>query len=226
MTTAELLEQYRDYNPNANISSLNKSERQLYVGNIPPNVKSEKLVVMLNDALKEIGRDANLFQDSMAVIGSWIANDGHYAFVDFRSAEEATQGFVLNQIALVDGVYLKVGRPKNSSGIVPTNEELLCGDPNFNPTVTTATVTGKKGTSSSLVAQALKQSRLLEQNKMTKIDYTSRLDISNFPRSHTEDTIRDFCGEFGEVKDVELVTDENGGFDGRAYVDFENEFHC
>lgn len=61
---------------------------------------------------------------------------------------------------------------------------------------------------------------------MAKIEYTARLDISNFPRSHTEDTIRDFCGEFGEVKDVELVIDENGGFDGRAYVDFENEFHC
>lgn len=138
------------------MSSLNKSERQLYVGNIPPGIKSDRLNDMLNDALKELGKDANIFQDGGAVMGSWIANDGHYAFVDFRSAEEATQGFVLNQVALVDDVLLKVGRPKNSAGIVPTNEQLLCGDPNFNPAANPGAVMGKKGTSSSLVAQALK----------------------------------------------------------------------
>jgi hypothetical protein len=28
-------------------------------------------------------------------LGCWIAGDGHYAFVDIRSAEEATEAFVL-----------------------------------------------------------------------------------------------------------------------------------
>ena len=69
---------------------------------------------------------------------------------------------------------------------------------------------------------------------MAKIDYTARLDISNFPLSHTEEIIKDFCGlrfglrcgEFGDVREVELDVDENGVFDGRACVDFENEFNC
>ena len=138
------------------MSSLNKSERQLYVGNIPAGIKSERLNDLLNDALRDLGKRAGLFQDGSAVIGSWIASDGHYAFVDFRSADEATQGFVLNQVSLVDGMLLKVGRPKNSTGIVPTSDQLLCGDPNFNPSMTTGATAGKKGTSSSLVAQALK----------------------------------------------------------------------
>ena len=35
MTTAEILDHYKQYNPNQNLTNHNKAERQLYVGNIP-----------------------------------------------------------------------------------------------------------------------------------------------------------------------------------------------
>lgn len=50
---------------------------------------------LLNTALKELGKDAGIFQDGDPIVGAWISGDGHYAFVDFKTAEEATQGFVL-----------------------------------------------------------------------------------------------------------------------------------
>jgi hypothetical protein len=68
------------------------------------------------------------------VVGCWIATDGHYAFADFRSAEEATQAFVLQQVS-IQGQYLRVGRPKHSTGIIPTASQLLCGNPNFTPSM-------------------------------------------------------------------------------------------
>jgi hypothetical protein len=49
------------------------------------------------------------------VVGVWISGDGHYAFVDFKTAEDATQAFALQQVA-IHGNYLKVGRPKNATG--------------------------------------------------------------------------------------------------------------
>jgi len=42
----------------------------------------------------KMGKAAGIFQDT-PVLGAWISGDGHYAFVDFKTADEATQGFVL-----------------------------------------------------------------------------------------------------------------------------------
>ena len=50
---------------------------------------------LLNCTLKEFGKSVGIFQDGDPIVGCWIAGEGHYAFADFRSAEEATQAFVL-----------------------------------------------------------------------------------------------------------------------------------
>ncbi len=39
----------------------NKSERQLYVGNIPHNIKTDDLMEFLNEKLNEIGKKHNMF---------------------------------------------------------------------------------------------------------------------------------------------------------------------
>jgi hypothetical protein len=56
------------------------------------------------------------------VLSAWISTDGHYAFVEFRSAEEANNGFLLNTISIL-GQPLKVGRPKTYSGSLTSIED-------------------------------------------------------------------------------------------------------
>ena len=85
---------------------------------------------LLNTTLREMGTRVNVFQSTDPIVGLWIAGDGHYAFADFRSAQEATEAFALNQVK-VQGQYLKIGRPKNAVGAIPKPSELLCGNPNF-----------------------------------------------------------------------------------------------
>lgn len=65
---------------------------------------------VLNSALQKM--NINTDPVGQSIIGSWISPDGHYGFVDFRTAEEATNGFALNNVAIL-GQPLKVGRPKN-----------------------------------------------------------------------------------------------------------------
>ena len=55
---------------------------------------------LLNATLKELGKNAGIFQDGDPIVGCWIAGEGHYAFADFRSSEEATQAFVLSQVQI------------------------------------------------------------------------------------------------------------------------------
>ena len=45
---------------------------------------------LLNAALKEMGKDSGIFQDGDPIVGAWISSDSHYAFVDFKTADEAT----------------------------------------------------------------------------------------------------------------------------------------
>jgi len=41
-----------------------------------------------------------------SITSAWIAADGHYAFVEFRTPEEANNGFNLNNVA-IHGQVLK-----------------------------------------------------------------------------------------------------------------------
>lgn len=34
------------------------------------------------------------------MVGVWISGDAHYAFVDFKTAEDATQAFALQQVSI------------------------------------------------------------------------------------------------------------------------------
>ena len=47
-----------------------------------------------------------------SIVGAWISPDGHYAFVEFRTVNEATNGLIALGNVAIYGKTLKVGRPK------------------------------------------------------------------------------------------------------------------
>ena len=86
----------------------NKSDRQLYVGNLPPNITAPELVKNLNDGMVALGLCK---ENDQPVLDAWISTDSHYAFVEFRSQEDASKGYQLIQIS-IQGYPLKVGKPR------------------------------------------------------------------------------------------------------------------
>ena len=98
-----------------------KADRKLYLGNLPPNITSNQLMEMLNSALKKMQINTDVEGDS--IVSAWISPDGvgHYAFVEFRTAQEATNGLTLNGASLF-GYQLKLGRPKQ---YIEYNKQLL-----------------------------------------------------------------------------------------------------
>ena len=85
-----------------------KADRKLYLGNLPPNITSNQLMVMLNSALKKM--EINTDSDGDSIVSAWVSPDGvgHYAFVEFRSAFEATAGLALNGASLYGYVHFVV----------------------------------------------------------------------------------------------------------------------
>lgn len=94
-----------------------KVDRKLYVGNLPAGITQSQLVDLLNTAL--INKKLNAYPGS-PVLSAWISQDGHYAFVEFRSIEEANLAFSLNNYPIL-GQNLKVGRPKTYMGLQPAS---------------------------------------------------------------------------------------------------------
>jgi len=50
------------------------------------------LIDCVNEAMLSLGE---LSESGNPVVSAWIASDGHYAFVEFRTADEANLGFKL-----------------------------------------------------------------------------------------------------------------------------------
>jgi len=66
------------------------------------------LINIINEAMLSLGC---IEEPGNPVISSWISSDGHYAFVEFRTSEEANLGFHLQGMN-INGTEIKIGRPK------------------------------------------------------------------------------------------------------------------
>ena len=77
-----------------------KADRKLYLGNLPPNITSKQIMQMLKTDIKKM--EINCSDDGDSIVSAWISPDGvgHYAFVEFRTAHEATAGLALNGASL------------------------------------------------------------------------------------------------------------------------------
>jgi splicing factor U2AF subunit len=112
------------------IASMNpqqqRQQKRLYVGNLPATVSEIELMEFFNAAMS----NANvLTSPGSPVLSATINREKAYAFIEFRSAEEASAGMSLDGITL-QGNALRVRRPKDYQ---PNVTEV--------PTVTTPTST-------------------------------------------------------------------------------------
>ena len=69
-----------------------KYDRKLYVGNLPIGITQRMLIDVVNEAMLSLGV---IEEPGSPVVSAWLSPDGHYAFVEFRTAEEANHGFKL-----------------------------------------------------------------------------------------------------------------------------------
>ena len=89
-----------------------KIDRKLYVGNLPPGITQQLLMNIVNEAMLSLNV---ITEPGNPVISTWISTDTHYAFVEFRNAEEANLGFRLHGMN-INGSEIKIGRPKAYEG--------------------------------------------------------------------------------------------------------------
>lgn len=85
-----------------------KYERELCIGNFPPGLSNNQLSDLLTRSLKRL--DA-VTESGNPVTNVWMSSDRRYAFVLFRSAEEASMALALKDEVLL-GYQIKVSKIK------------------------------------------------------------------------------------------------------------------
>ena len=94
------------------MASTAKIDRKLYVGNLPTSITQRMLIDRMNEAMISLDKKEGWnLEPGLPIVSSWISTDGHYGFIEFRTAEEAQKGFSLQGMSFL-GSQLKIGRPK------------------------------------------------------------------------------------------------------------------
>ncbi len=166
-----------------------------YVGNLPPGITLQQLAEFMNVALKKMG----VAKDSQnSVVTAWVSPDGHYAFVELRTIEEANAALTyLNGIQV--GVYnLKIGRPKGYNGASSSSSVAV---PMQSSTIIPASGPGL-GSANPLLASI--GAHFTASSSVTGVATGDSLSYvimaSNIPLVISESDIKDLFTPFGKVR--------------------------
>ncbi|CAK5273957.1 unnamed protein product, partial [Mycena citricolor] len=99
-------------NPN-----LSRQSRRLYIGSITPEVTEQNLADFFNAKMEEMKLGTNA--SGNPVLAVQCNYEKNYAFVEFRSAEDATAAMAFDGIIFINGP-LKIRRPKDYGGDMPS----------------------------------------------------------------------------------------------------------
>ncbi|KAG8760660.1 hypothetical protein FRC14_002341 [Serendipita sp. 396] len=93
-------------------SNLARQSRRLYLGSITPMADEDNIALFFNSQMRERGLATGSGQPVLAV---QVNREKNYAFVEFRTAEDATAGIALDGTVFLDAP-LRVRRPHDYAG--------------------------------------------------------------------------------------------------------------
>lgn len=202
-----------------------KSARELYVGNLPPNVTAPQLQEFLGTIIQQVGLAT---QPGNPIISTWISTDGHFAFCELRSVEECNLALMLNQLSLL-GQPLKFGRPRS-----------FMGPPQIMPVLSARTQTAlvnlgctpnpdwfagggmSLGASGRIGANAASGQSFL--GNLPSDSTSNKLVMMNIPTVLTEEQVNQLVEPFGELNSFCLLKEqESGNSAGCAVFEYKDE---
>eukprot|EP01097_Dermamoeba_algensis_P002027 TRINITY_DN1808_c0_g1_i2.p1 TRINITY_DN1808_c0_g1~~TRINITY_DN1808_c0_g1_i2.p1 ORF type:complete len:393 (-),score=81.57 TRINITY_DN1808_c0_g1_i2:67-1245(-) len=189
-----------------------RQARRLYIGNIPAGVSEQQLAAFFNEAMQNAsvnkGPPPPLAQSP--VLAVQMNFEKNFAFIEFRSADDATAGMLLDGITL-QGQSLKIRRPKDyqpppgEAAFKP--DESVPDDNSTNPTVHIATGLHLPGIVSTNVP-----------------DSPNKIFIGGLPAYLKEEDVKELVSSYGQLKSFNLVKDSaTGNSKGYAFFEYLDE---
>lgn len=177
--------------PGSSLASSRQS-RRLYIGNLPANINEQQLAEFFNTAMitaKVTQKAGN------PVVTVQMNKDKGFAFIEFRSPDDATAGIAFDGIIL-QGNALKVRRPKDYAGAV-----------------------GEKGYADE-DDWAEPETHIPGIVSTDVRDSENKVFVGGLPGVMTEDQVKELVSGYGQLRAFNLVKDAQGHSRGYAFLEF------
>jgi len=194
-----------------------KAMRELYVGNLPAGITATQLVQFLN----QVGGAVKINSlPGEPVLSATLGGGGLFAFVEFRTAEEAASGLRLNGVELL-GCSLKIGRPKGytgpeaGAGVAQPGSHMQTGGGQLalpGPAPSLGEMMSGQGAMKGIIAGPGGQTATIDH----------RLCLINIPTFVSEERIKELLVTFGQLKFFALQKDEDGKSVGVAFFEYQD----
>ncbi|TMW57056.1 hypothetical protein Poli38472_002981 [Pythium oligandrum] len=245
MSLQDIIAKMQASNITMTASASMKPARELYVGNLPPNITGPQLQEFLGTIIQQVGLSV---QPGNPILSTWISTDGHFAFCEMRSVEECNLALLLNQLPLL-GQPLKFGRPKSFVGpaqpmpIVSARTQTALANlgctpnPQWFATPSLSDIAGATGSLAATTASLLGFGSTSVPSvpaatpfvapaaaSLTGIATTSdTLLMTNIPVVLSEDQVKELVQPFGALKRFTFVADPTTGQStGQALFEYED----
>eukprot|EP00879_Flechtneria_rotunda_P013232 GHRR01013817.1.p1 GENE.GHRR01013817.1~~GHRR01013817.1.p1 ORF type:complete len:453 (+),score=205.82 GHRR01013817.1:1432-2790(+) len=171
---------------------ISRHARRVYVGSLPPNITEVALTHYFNQVMMAVGACSAL---GSPVIGCYMNPDKRFAFVEFRSVEEASNAMAFDGVTC-QGEVLRIRRPHDYN---PTAAKAL-GPAEPSPYINLALLSVVGG----LVDDAT----------------APRISVSGLPTTLEEEQVRGIISTFGTLKAFSLLRNPAGQPTGTALAEF------
>ncbi|KAH8290900.1 hypothetical protein KR054_006901, partial [Drosophila jambulina] len=191
----------------AAIAMVTRQARRLYVGNIPFGITEEDMMDFFNQQLRALGLNKHN-GDGNAVLTCQTNLEKNFAFLEFRSMDEATQAINFDGINF-HGQNLKIRRPHDYHPVSSVNSN----DEYSKPLATTTTAFPP-------IAVTSMSSNTISSSVP---DSPNKIYIGGLPACLEEPQIKELLLSFGQLRGFNLIKDSvtnmSKGFAFFEYVD-------
>uniref|UniRef100_A0A0C9QXC6 Splicing factor U2af large subunit n=1 Tax=Wollemia nobilis TaxID=56998 RepID=A0A0C9QXC6_9CONI len=183
--------------PFAGGTQATRHARRVYVGGLPPTANEQSVAAYFSQVMAAVG--GNTAGPGDAVVNVYINQEKRFAFVEMRTAEEASNAMALDGI-VYEGVPVRVKRPSDYNPLLAAALGPSQPNPNLN-LAAVGLVAGSTGIA----------------------DGPDRIFVGGLPYYLTEDQIIDLLSSFAPLGAFDLVKDrETGNSKGYGFCVYQD----
>ncbi|KAF6260057.1 hypothetical protein COO60DRAFT_1269706, partial [Scenedesmus sp. NREL 46B-D3] len=173
-----------------------QNARRLFVGGLPADITQEELTAFLNEAILTAGAGLD---SSPALMSCRLQQDKNFAFVELRSAEEATNVMALDGVCLRGEIGVKIKRPSKYD----SHTAMMLGPVSPDPTI---------------------DLRGLVMVKQAGARNWNTLYVGGLPMDWGEMQVLELLRSYGEVKYLKLMLEKDSGRSrGYAFCEYADD---
>lgn len=166
-----------------------KAHREVYIGNTPPTWPAQRIAQLFDDTMKQRGVAKN--PQGLSVLNCRIGSDGHHAFIEFYSIEEAAYA-VNNLNGMVVGTNpLRISRPSGYVNVPGISDITVIPD-----------LSQVKG---STYIPLMPPKDDIDNSMLIDAESSTVLIMTNLPLIISENHIKELIAAFGTIKSFNLI---------------------